>query len=440
MKRDIQPKLMSLLSDPGKKEVIIIEGARQVGKSYLVDDTLNRLDVPYLAFDLEKNSKIRRQINRTEDFEDFRTLLNDQYNLQNGSILFLDEAQECRKLAMYVKSMKEDWPGVRVILTGSSMNRFFSEDERIPVGRYTSLRVFSFNFSEFVRCLGKDDLADFIHEAPGRVPASRHELLLKLYDDYLKVGGYPEAVKAFANNENSFEIVDDILAALEEDFFRKEEYEPFIFDNVLTVTANFLGTPSKLSHIDSTKYFAKKIIEAMKGWHIILEVQPYGLDPFTTGFLPKRYLHDVGVINRKRSLAAPSISMINTLDQRLRTPLGGLFENAALLSLLEGGAASGTVSTWKKGKSTDIEVDFLMDSAALNCKIPIECKAALKIRKKHYKNLVHYLELTRQIAGVLVSAAPMDKITTETGKIILNVPIYLATSANIENYVKSELP
>ena len=435
MKRDIQPKLLSLLSDSDRKEVIIIEGARQVGKSYLVNDSLSQLTMPSLSFDLEKNAKLRRQINRTEDFHDFKTLLYDQYNLKKNSVLFLDEAQECRKLAEYVKSMKEDWPEIKVVLTGSSMNRFFSKETRIPVGRYTSLCVFSFNFSEFVRCTGRDSLADFIHEAPYRVPGSRHEMLLNLYDDYLKVGGYPEAVKAFSNDENAYEIIDEIISELEEDFLRKEAYDPLLFENVLTATANYLGSPSKLTHINSTKYHAKQIIEAMKAWHILLEVNQQSLDPLRTGFLPKRYLHDLGVIHRKRALAAPSISIIKTLDERLRTPLGGLFENAVLLNLLEGGSAFKTVSTWKKGNSTDIEVDFVMDSTALNCKIPVECKASLKISKKHYKNILHYLELTRQKAGVIVSAAPLEKIVINNDKTIINIPVYLATGKNIEKYV-----
>ena len=177
----------------------------------------------------------------------------------------------------------------------------------------------------------------------------------------------------------------------------------------------------------------------MKSWHILLEVQPFSLDPLRAGMLPKRYLHDLGVVHRKRSLAAPSLSILETLDERLRSPLGGLFENAVLLNLLEGGSAFKRVSTWKKGNSTDIEVDFLMDSEKLNCKIPIECKAAIKIHKKRYKNILHYLELTGQSAGVIVSAAPFEKIISPSGKIIVNIPVYLVSGNNIENYVAESL-
>jgi len=129
MKRDIHSKLVALLTNKKNSDVLIIEGARQVGKSYLVNSVLKEISVPFVSFDLEKDGKIRRQIEKTENFEDFKNLMIDQYSLKHNSILFIDEAQESKKLATYVKSMKEDWPQIKVILTGSSMNRFFPKKQ-----------------------------------------------------------------------------------------------------------------------------------------------------------------------------------------------------------------------------------------------------------------------------------------------------------------------
>ena len=437
MKRNIHSKLLSILKNPNKNDVIIIEGARQVGKSYLVNSVLEELQVPYLAFDLEKESKIRRQIEKTEDFEDFKTLMVDQYQLKDNSILFIDEAQESKKLAAYVKSMKEDWPKIKVVLTGSSMNKFFSKETRIPVGRIKSLCVYSFSFTEFLEFSGNIELAEFIHSAPLQIAESRHTLLLKLYDKYLKVGGYPEAIKAYTAGESYYEVIDEIIAGLEEDFSRKEEYQPYLFADVVRAVSGHIGSLSKYSHIDTSKYNARKIIEAMKSWHIVLEVRHFSLNPHRLTFLPKRYLHDLGVINRKRVLTAPSISILNTIEPALRTPLGGLFENAVLLNLLEGESASKTISTWKKNSKTNIEVDFILDSELHQNKIPIECKASLQFKKKHTSNVLNYLRLTNQKTGFVVSAAPLNKITTDDGYTIINLPVYLATRDNIENYANS---
>ena len=130
MKREIEGKLKTMLADPNSQNVIMVEGARQVGKSYLLNRVLTSQDRPFVAYDLEKNSELRRQIDKTVDFKDFQTLMTDQYGVKKNSILFLDEAQESRQLSHYVKSFKEDWPEVKIILTGSSMNRFFSEESR----------------------------------------------------------------------------------------------------------------------------------------------------------------------------------------------------------------------------------------------------------------------------------------------------------------------
>ena len=438
MKRDIQSTLEAMLADQGNSEVILVEGARQVGKSTLVNQVLAQVDRPWVAIDLEKDRKTARMIDRTDDFEDFRALMKDQCGLkENGSILFVDEAQECPVLARYVKSFKEDWPGVRVVLTGSSMHRLFDRETRIPVGRTKSLCVFPFSFPEFLRCLGHAELAELVSAAPVSIPLSRHEHLLGLYDRYLHAGGYPEAVKALAAGEAAEPVIDEIVGTLQDDFARKEDFDPTLFEAAIRAVANHVGSPSKYTHLDATKYGAKKVFAAMSAWHLVLEVHAQALDPQHSDFLPKRYLHDLGVVNRYRSLAIPSISLLHTLDPASRTPLGGLFENAVLLGLLEGASAKKKVATWRKDARSAVEVDFVMDAVELGLKIPIECKATLAVKRRHAESVSEYLRATRQPIGVLVTAAPLEVIPCGDACRVLNVPAYLATRRNLLRYVES---
>jgi len=362
-------------------------------------------------------------------------LLTDQYNIQKNSILFIDEAQESKKLSGYVKSFKEDWSEVKVILTGSSMNRFFSRKERIPVGRTRSLCIFGFNFTEFVKFTKGIKLADFINSSPISIQPSRHEYLLSMFDDYMYVGGYPEAVKAYNENDDYSEIIEGIIYSLEEDFERKESENSELFRDALEVTANFIGTPSKYSHMKTSVYRAKKLIEAMKAWHLILEVKPQSLNPLHSDFLPKRYLHDLGVVNLLRAQSVPTMSMINTVSPELRTPLGGVFENAALINLLHGKSAKKSIYTWKKDGKTKVEVDFIYDSKETKEKIPIECKATLTLKKKHYANVLQYLRLSGQKHGILISGAPYQERTFGDKVSVINIPIYLATYNNIQSYI-----
>jgi hypothetical protein len=87
MKRDIQPVLAGLLSAPGHRDVVLVEGARQVGKSTLVKQVLAEVECPKVAIDLKKDRKIARLIDKTADFEDFRFLLRDQLGAGRNSAL-----------------------------------------------------------------------------------------------------------------------------------------------------------------------------------------------------------------------------------------------------------------------------------------------------------------------------------------------------------------
>jgi predicted AAA+ superfamily ATPase len=176
------------------------------------------------------------------------------------------------------------------------------------------------------------------------------------------------------------------------------------------------------------------VLAGLRSWHLLLEVRAQAIDPQHSDFLPKRYLHDLGVVNRLRSLAMPPISLLRTLEPSLRTPLGGLFENAVLLSLLEGASTQKTISTWRKGAKSTIEIDFVIDGNQMGMKIPIECKAALAVHHRHIENVAAYLQTAHQRFGVLISAAPLTMVEQNAETSILNIPVYLANLGNILRY------
>jgi len=282
-------------------------------------------------------------------------------------------------------------------------------------------------------------LAEYVAAAPESIPPSRHEHLLPFYDRYLHAGGYPEAVKALAAGEAAEPVIDEIVGTLQDDFARKEAYAPQLFEAAIRAVANHVGSPSKYTHLDATKYAAKQVFAALNAWHLLIEVQPQALDPQHSDFLPKRYLHDLGVVNRHRSLAVPAISLLRTLDPPLRAPVGGLFENAVLLSLLEGGSTKRKIGTWRKNAGSSTEVDFIMDAVELGRKIPIECKATLTVKRRHTESVADYLRTTHQSIGVLVTAAPLDIVYRGEGCCVLSIPAYLASRENILRYAQAHV-
>lgn len=147
----------------------------------------------------------------------------------------------------------------------------------------------------------------------------------------------------------------------------------------------------------------------------------------TQKFAPKRYLYDLGVLRLVRETVLPKLSVIHTLDERLRTPIGGLIENAVLLQLLAGSGGLRLLSGWKKNHKEPIEVDFVIKREGVPT--PVEVKATLKANNRHCKNIVHYCNLLGLKHGVSLS---LDRCQTfKIDNVTINsYPAYLTEVLN----------
>ena len=96
--------------DRPNKSILLVEGARQVGKTALVQNALQKSSMPTYAVNLERDSLLQSEIDESKDFYEFQDLLQDRLGFEGGSrsIIFFDEAQESRKLGRYVRFMKEE--------------------------------------------------------------------------------------------------------------------------------------------------------------------------------------------------------------------------------------------------------------------------------------------------------------------------------------------
>ncbi len=424
MIRDVEHDLEKFLRNKSinPSRVLIVNGARQVGKTFLINSTLKNFS-KVISINLEEDLRLKREIDQTEDFTAFTLLLKQRKALEEnkGQILFIDEAQESAVIGRYVRFMKENWKGIKVILSGSSMNKLFNEETRIPVGRIRYLTIHPFSFGEFLRFINKEDLLLAACKEK-TIPSFLHSDLLQLYDQYLAVGGMPAAVSAFAEKENYKEILADILASQNEDFLRKESVKNYLFTDALKGVANHVGGISKYVHLAQNNYDAKKIIEQLKAWNLVLEVEQKGLLSHQN-FAPKRYLYDLGLLRLIRDTAIPSISVVNTIDEALRIPLGGIVENAVLLAFFARHQNTVQITGWKKNNKESIEVDFIIKDATDEV-LPIEVKAATKISPRHFSSLLSYMRMTKTTNARLVSFAPPEKFKLD-GITITNTPAYL---------------
>jgi predicted AAA+ superfamily ATPase len=137
-------------------------------------------------------------------------------------------------------------------------------------------------------------------------------------------------------------------------------------------------------------------------------------------YLPKRYIFDTGILRHYREAAVPAISLLDTVAPELRKPLGGIVENQVAIELAR---KTSDLNGWKKSPS-GMEIDFVLPVAG--ALMPIECKAATRIKKTHLKGVVTYLRQYGLKRGLVISLAPHKRFTFSGGIEVVNIPLYMA--------------
>lgn len=427
MDRPIFSKILDFIDKTKTHSVLLIKGARQVGKTYAIDAVLDRIALPSIRLNLEKDLVFRDKINKCMEFDDFTFLLKSELGFKPDEmqVVFIDEVQESDKIGQFIRFMKEEWKNTKVILSGSSTTRLFKKGQRVPVGRFTSINLTPLTFEEYLRFLEKDALFEKIALFPNQIPSELvHNQLLEEYDKYLEIGGMPQVLESVKNGEDYRTVRTALILSQREDFISKTQIgDAGLFDECLSAVANHVGCPSKYATIGKSYHFAKTIMSIMINWLLVIEVERQGLNPNKSDYLPKRYIYDVGVLRHFQNRPFQNVSISDASQPDLRTHLGGIFENSILIALENKYFGQESITTWKQSGNSPHEVDFIVRSG--DRFIPIECKAGLRVTNRAFKNVMRYLEISKQDTGYVVSAAPFSSFDTKDYK-LTNFPVYMA--------------
>lgn len=416
-----------LLSDQPHKQILIVSGARQVGKTTLIDHILSAVGRQFIKIDLEKNPSFAEKIDQTKDFTEFEKLLGDELSFfpDKQMPLFIDESQISRRLGQYIRFMKESWSNATVILSGSLIGEIHNEDVRRPVGREKFLELWPFTFKEFLLAIGHDSLAQTLSKFNFGQTISEltHRRFLEDYDVYLKVGGLPGIIDVYKNKGNWQDALIDIYKTYEDDFVRYFGIENTnLFGRALAAVAANVGSPSKNSQIikvDAPGY--KKIpgiLARLELWQLVIKVAQLGKAPEQFNFPPKRYLHDVGMLNYLRFKGRPNFNISETDDIFLKTAMGGIIENAVAISLRN---QVRELVGIKLTKNSEIDFAFKIQDAF----VPLECKSAKKFKIQHASSLATYCKIFK-LKHALILNLDMPLNLEKDGIQIHSLPVYLA--------------
>ena len=391
MKREILNDLIKWKESKNRKP-LIIHGARQVGKTYIVKQfgKENYDNLIYVNF--ETNQEFSNQISDSIDAKYIINKLELFYGekiVPEKTLIFFDEIQANERALTALKYFYEDAPQYHIIAAGSllgiAINR---QNYSFPVGKVQMLNMYPLSFKEFLIAIGRENLIKEIQmhfENNSRMDKDIHELCLKLYRTYLVIGGMPEVVQTYLNEEKIIATIDiqsEILQSYERDMTK---YADSSLSN--KIIAAFDSIPMQLAK-DNPKFQYKVIskggtssifgeaINWLKNSGIVNQVNkataemPLEMHKDLTSF--KLYMSDVGLFVNK---ARYPLYQIDLSQQPTMISMDPLTEHYVANELRKNGYE---IYYWESdGKA---ELDFMIQKDIDI--VPIEVKTSIHTKSR----------------------------------------------------------
>lgn len=387
MYRKIKTFIMDYLKSD-KKKILIIDGARQIGKSYIIRETGTELFENYIEINLLEDSLNNRYFENTKSTADFYLQLSmiagSKLKEKNNTLVFLDEIQAYPHLLTLLKFLNQE-NRFTYIASGSLLGGTLSQTSSIPMGSIEVKHMYPMDFEEFLIANNFGETAisalkeKFINKES--LEENLHNNMFTLFKKYLLSGGLPDAVKTFIET-NNIVTVRTIQNQIHE--YYGMDASKYDLEHKLKIKRIFDMIPSSLEN--KKKRLIVQDIENKKGKHfsnyqdefdylinagIALEVKAvsnpvFPLDEHSGKNLLKLYLNDVGILSS--ILYANNIRAI--LDSEKNINLGTVYEAAVAQELKAHGKNLFYYDNKAKG-----EVDYLINDYDSLSILPIEVKS-----------------------------------------------------------------
>lgn len=428
MYRKIMEYLESWQKSPYRKP-LILQGARQVGKTWSVLE-FGRTHYENVAyFNFETNPKLNKTFDEDISPKYLLPILSHiagQTIVKEKTLIVFDEVQLCERALTSLKYFCEEAPEYHIIVAGSLLGVAVNRAQfSFPVGKVDIKTLYPMDMEEFMLAMGEDALVAKIKECydnDSPMPSALHEAALQLYRQYLAVGGMPECVTQYVQTKDYILVrhtQDTILASYLNDMSKYNTQNEIkktrlAYDNI-TVQLSRKNTRFQyklikkggrasefenaiewlcLSGIVSQVYRAEQIKKPLENYRDI--------DAF------KIYVSDLGLLCAKKDLAANDVLY---MVEELEDFKGGMTENYVNVQLTIGGY---TTYYWESERGA--EVDFVIQRDGQL--IPVEVKSADNTRAKSLKV---YMETYKPAYAIKLST---KNFSSQDGK--KTVPLYAA--------------
>ncbi len=371
------------------RKPLIIRGARQVGKSTLVELFARQYQQTLRNVNLERHPELSNIFSGKDPEQIIQQIefLPNMGSISNDTLLFLDEIQAVPEAIPALRYFYEDMPEFPVVSAGSLLEFALADHAfSMPVGRIQYLHMGPMTFSEFLLAMDEERLQNFIHHyEPGQeIGEIVHQRLLHLLRSYCYIGGMPEAVAVFADSR-SYKDVSEVHNSIIETY--RDDFPKYAGSrnlnrmlNVFNFAARNVGVKIKYSAISSRDQSVtiKKDIELLAMARVIGKVihsHCSGL-PLQADLEEKVYkllFLDIGLMNAICGLDWRSISQMEEIKLINQGAIAEQFIGQHLQAILMD-KPNRELNYWlREGRSSNAELDFVIGIGG-NI-IPIEVKS-----------------------------------------------------------------
>ena len=354
------------------KKALLVSGARQVGKTFLIRECLRKEQSEFVEFNLIEQPEIVGLLASAETVDDLilrLSLFTNKKLVKGKSIIFFDEIQEYKEIVTKIKFFVEEG-SFRYILSGSLLGVEITNLKSAPVGSLHTITMYPLDFEEFLQVFNvQPKLIDSLREAfEKRVPVDEivNKKLLDIFNLYLLIGGMPSAVMRYVETSSLEEVYEEHIAIIEQykqDFTKYEEQ-----DKKFYLTQVYDLIPAELSEKNKRFNFAdiKKGLKFERAQDNFIWLQKAGVAfPVFNAAEPKiplllseksnlfkLFLSDVGMLTTMYGRAT-KIKILNG-DKDINN--GALYENAVAQELYAHGYNPYYFNSKKQG-----ELDFIIE-------------------------------------------------------------------------------
>ena len=425
MKRFAMQRLLAWKED-SRRLPLIIRGARQVGKTWLMQEFGRRCFEKCAYINFDRNKRMEQLF--AGDFHVDRILTG--LSIESGvkiepenTLIILDEIQEVPSALQSLKYFCEDERhAYYIVAAGSLLGIAMHQGTSFPVGKVDSMNLYPLSFSEFLDATGNGSLQKLLQQKDFAMITAFKDKYIDLLKTYYFVGGMPAAVSAYAQNGNLsqvWQIQKHLLSDYEQDF--SKHAPPTVIPRIRMV---WDGLPSQLAK-ENKKFIYSVLREGSRAKDFELAIQwltdcglCHKVGRITKGGIPlkayrdipafKLYLADVGLLAAMADLDAKTLLMGNAIFTEFK---GALTEQYICQQLY---AELDAVPYYWSAEASSGEVDFVLQYQGQV--VPLEVKAKENLNAKSLKSFVNTYRLAYGVRTSMSDYRKQEKL--------VNLPLY----------------